>query len=208
MYITDHAYERLRPNYPHAGHKEIVKALSEATTIDAGLLTALTQRANPRKVNSIYAVHPDYQGVFVLADDEPKVITFLRLSPLQWAQLALEKDDEGPALQGEPVEPKNWRKTTKAEREAYRTKRAAWRRSTHWAPEPDTLYRSVSGRVFIGEVSLIGRTAVHFTARTGQTPINGCAVPGAVIRTEQWEMERLRLDIDGVHTDNASVVRP
>lgn len=209
MYITDHAYERLRPNYPHAGQAEIEQALSEATTISAGLLTALTQRANPREVNSIYAVHPDYQGVFVLAADEPKVCTFLRFSKMQWAQLALEQDDAAePVLRGEPVAPKSWRKATQDEREVYRTKRAAWRKATFWTPEPDTLYRSVSGRVFIGSVNTMGRTEVHFTTRAGECRINGCVVPGSTTRSEMWEMERLRHDLEGVHNDNAFVVRP
>ena len=209
MYITNHAYERLRPNYPHAGQAEIEKALSESTIISAGLLTALTQRANPREVNSIYAVHPDYQGVFVLAADEPKVCTFLRFSKMQWAQLALEQDDAAePVLQAEPVAPKSWRKATQAEREAYRAKRAAWRKATFWTPETDTLYRSVSGRVFIGPVSVLGCTEVHFTTRAGECRINGCVVPGSTTRSEMWEMERLRHDLEGVHNDNAFVVRP
>ena len=208
MQISDHAFERLYPNYPHAGYADIVKALSEANAVSPGLVTALTARANPRETNSIYVVHPDYQGIFVLDAEWPKLITFLRLSPMQWAHLALEKEGTQPVVQQEPVAPKDWTKQTSEEKAAHRKRRAARRKGSLWSPQADTLYRSTSGRVFIGEVNPIGCTAVHFTARAGESRINGCVVPGSIVRTEMWEMERLRLEIAGVHNDNAFVVRP
>jgi hypothetical protein len=206
MYITDHAYERLYSKYPHAGYDDIVKALSEAVSVSVEVVTAITARANPREVNSLYCAHPDYQGIFVLDASEPKLITFLRLGNLQWAHLALEAE---PVLAEEsdlePVEPKIRQHEKRA---AFQARLVAWRARTGWLPQPDTLYRSVSGRIFIGEVNPLGATKVYFTSRSGGCVINGCKIPGATTRVESWEPERLRAEVDKAHADNAFVVRP